>query len=155
MLKSKDDLLKYCKDNSVPFEEKMYFDNIFLYNQRPEFLTRDEHEYIRAMGDLDDYTPPTPPPERKPSGFLKPMLISDELAMFLGKPLGTEMTRVDVNKKLNAYIKDNDLQDKENDRKINPDEKLRKTLTLKEGDELTYFSLQRYLKYHFIKSEDH
>jgi len=149
MLNSKDDLLKYYKDNSVPFEEKMYFDDIFLYNQRPEFLTRDEHEYIRAMGDLDDYTPP---PERKPSGFLKPMLISDELAMFLGKPLGTEMTRVDVNRDLNAYIKDTDLQDKENDRKINPDEKLRKILTLKEGDELTYFSLQRYLKHHFIKS---
>jgi len=148
MLNSKDDLLKYCKDNSVPFEEKMYFDDIFLYNQRPNFLTDDEHEYIRAMGDLDDYTPP---PERKPSGFLKPMLISDELAMFLGKPLGTEMTRVDVNKELNAYIKDNDLQDKENDRKINPDEKLRKILTLSDGDEVTYFSLQRYLKHHFIK----
>jgi len=148
MLNSKDDLIKYYKDNSVPFEEKMYFDDIFLYNQRPEFLTRDEHEYIRAMGDLDDYTPP---PERKPSGFLKPMLISDELAMFLGKPLGTEMTRVDVNKELNAYIKDNDLQDKENDRKINPDEKLRKILTLSDGDEVTYFRLQRYLKHHFIK----
>jgi chromatin remodeling complex protein RSC6 len=155
MLNSKDDLLKYCKDNSVPFEEKMYFDDIFLYNQRPEFLTRDEHEYIRAMGDLDDYTPPTPPPERKPSGFLKPMLISDELAMFLGKPLGTEMTRVDVNKELIAYIKDNDLQDKENSRKINPkinpDEKLSNLLRLKEDDELTYFNLQRYLKHHFIK----
>jgi len=148
MLNSKDDLLKYCKDNSVPFEEKMYFDDIFLYNYRPDFLTDDEHEYIRACGDLDGYTPP---PERKPSGFLKPMLISDELAMFLGKPLGTEMTRVDVNKELKAYIKDNDLQDKENDRKINPDEKLRKILTLSDGDEVTYFSLQRYLKHHFIK----
>jgi chromatin remodeling complex protein RSC6 len=152
MLNSKDDLLKYCKDNSVPFEEKMYFDDIFLYNQRPEFLTDVEHEYIRAMGDLDGYTPPTPPPERKPSGFLKPSLISDELAMFLGKPLGTEMTRVHVNKELNAYIKDNDLQDKENSRKINPDEKLSNLLRLKEDEEdkLTYFTLQRYLKQHFI-----
>jgi len=153
MLNSKDDLLKYCKDNSVPFEEKMYFDNIFLYNYRPDFLTDDEHEYIRACGDLDDYTPPTPPPppERKPSGFLKPMLISDELAMFLGKPLGSEMTRVDVSHELNAYIEANGLQDKDNSRKINPDEKLNNLLRLKEDDELTYFSLQRYMKPHFIK----
>jgi chromatin remodeling complex protein RSC6 len=126
----------------------MYFDDIFLYNYRPEFLTDDEHEYIREMGDLDDYTPP---PERKPSGFLKPMLISDELAMFLGKPLGSEMTRVDVSHELNAYIEANGLQDQENSRKINPDEKLRKILTLSDGDEVTYFSLQRYLKHHFIK----
>jgi chromatin remodeling complex protein RSC6 len=147
MLNSKDDLLKYCKDNSVPFEEKMYFSDIFLFNQRPEFLTHDEHEYIRAMGDLDGYTPP---PERKPSGFLKPMLISDELAMFLGKPIGTVMTRVDVSHELNAYIEANGLQNQENSRKINPDEKLRKILTLSEGDELTYFNLQRYMKHHFI-----
>jgi chromatin remodeling complex protein RSC6 len=150
MLNSKDDLLKYCKDNSVPFEEKMYFDDIFLYNQRPEFLTSDEHEYIRAMGDLDGYTPP---PERKPSGFLKPMLISDELAMFLGKPLGSEMTRVDVSRELNAYIEANGLQDQDNSRKINPDEKLNNLLRLKEDDELTYFNLQRYMKHHFINNK--
>ena len=151
MLNSKDDLLNYCKDNSVPFEEKMYFDNIFLYNYRPEFLTDDEHEYIRAMGDLDGYTPPPPPPEWKPTGFVKPTIISDELAMFLGEPLGTEMSRVDVSKKINKYIEKNGLQDSENGRNINPDEKLRNLLRLKEEDELTYFNLQKYMKHHFIK----
>jgi chromatin remodeling complex protein RSC6 len=152
MLNSKDDLIKYCKDNSVPFEEQMYFSDIFLFNQRPKFLTDDEHEYIRAMGDLDDYTPPTPPPGRKPSGFIKPILISDELAMFLGKPLGTLMSRVDVGSKINRYIKENGLQDQENDRKINPDEKLGNLLRLKEKEEdkLTYFNIQKYMKHHFI-----
>jgi hypothetical protein len=85
MLKSKDDLLQYCKDENVTIQEKMYFEDIFLFNQRPDFLSDDEHEYIRAMGDLDDYTPPSPPPPRRPSGFTKPILISDELAEFLGK----------------------------------------------------------------------
>ena len=151
MLNSKDDLIKYCKDNSVPFEEKMYFDNIFLYNYRPDFLTDDEHEYIRACGDLDGYTPPPPPPDRVPSGFVKPTLISDELAMFLGKPVGTEMARTEVSRAINRYIKENGLQDPENDRKINPDEKLRNLLSLKEEDELTYFNLQKYMKPHFIK----
>jgi hypothetical protein len=155
MLNSKDDLIKYCKDNSVPFEEKMYFDNIFLYHYRPDFLTDDEHEYIRACGDLDGYTPPPPPPpqsyERGPSGFLKPTLISNELAEFLGKSAGTEMARTKVSKEINTYIKENGLQDTENDRKINPDEKLRKLLGLTNEDELTYFNLQKYLNPHFIK----
>lgn len=155
MLNSKDDLIKYCKDNSVPFEEKMYFDNIFLYNYRSDFLTDDEHEYIRAMGDLDGYMPPQPPPprDRVPSGFVKPTLISDELAMFLGKPVGTEMARTDVSKAITRYIKENGLRDYENDRKINPDEKLTNLLRLKEKekDKLTYFNLQKYMKHHFIK----
>jgi hypothetical protein len=154
MLNSKDDLIKYCKDNSVPFEEKMYFDNIFLYNYRPYFLTDDEHEYIRACGDLDGYTPP-PPPDRVPSGFVKPTLISDELAMFLGKPLGTEMARTDVSRAINRYIKENGLRDEENDRKINPDVKLSNLLRLKEKekDKLTYFNLQKYMKHHFMNNK--
>jgi chromatin remodeling complex protein RSC6 len=139
----------------VSFEEKMYFDNIFLYNYRPDFLTDDEHEYIRACGDLDGYTPPPPPPPPPaPTGFTKPMLISDELAMFLGEPAGTEMARTDVSRKINSYIKENGLQDTENGRKINPDEKLRKLLVLSEEDELSYFNLQKYMKHHFIKNVD-
>jgi len=149
MLNSKDDLLKYCKDNSVPFEEKMYFDNIFLYNYRPDFLTDDEHEYIRACGDLDGYTPP--PPSELPSGFMKQTLISDELAIFLGESAGTKMSRYDVSKKMNTYINDNGLKASENGRKINPDEKLRKLLGISIDDELTYFNLQKYMKHHFIK----
>jgi len=158
MLKSKDDLLQYCKDESVSFEEKMYFDNIFLYNYRPDFLTDDEHEYIRACGDLDGYTPPPPPPRYErpprsggPSGFVKPTLISNELAEFLGKSIGTEMPRTEVSKEINAYIEAHGLQDRHNGRIINPDERLRKLLRLSEGDQLTYFNLQKYMKHHFIK----
>lgn len=55
MLNSKDELLKYINNNSISLEEKTYFENIFLYNQRPSFLTADEHEYIRACGNLEGY----------------------------------------------------------------------------------------------------
>uniref|UniRef100_A0A6C0DL11 DM2 domain-containing protein n=1 Tax=viral metagenome TaxID=1070528 RepID=A0A6C0DL11_9ZZZZ len=153
MLKSKDELLQYCKDENVTLQEKLYFWDIFLYNQRPEFLSYDEHEYIRSCGDLDGYTPPPPPPsyERGPSGFIKPTLISNELAEFLGKAIGTEMARTEVSKEINAYIAAHGLQDRQNGRRINPDEKLRKLLRLSEGDELTYFNLQKYMKPHFIK----
>ena len=90
---------------------------------------------------------------RQPSGFVKPTKISEELATFLQKPLGTEMARTSVSKEINQYIRTNSLQDKANGRKINPDAKLTELLKLQPTDELTYFNLQRYMKGHFIKAE--
>jgi len=87
----------------------------------------------------------------EPSGFTKPSKISNELAEFLGKPIGTEISRTDVSSIINRYIRINKLQDAQNGRKINPDAKLRSILTLGENDELTYFNLSRYIKHHFIK----
>jgi len=89
---------------------------------------------------------------RQPSGFVKPTRISDELAQFLGKEVGTEMARTAVSKEINQYIRTNSLQDKSNGRKINPDAKLSTLLKINKGDELTYFNLQRYMKHHFVKA---
>ena len=89
---------------------------------------------------------------RAPSGFVKPTLISNELASFLGKPEGSVLARTEVTREVNAYIRAQKLQDKDNGRKINPDAKLLKLLKLKKGDELTYFNLQKYMAVHFAKS---
>ena len=89
---------------------------------------------------------------RSPSGFVKPTLISDELATFLGKPSGSEMARTEVTREINAYIRSNKLQDSDNGRKINADAALSKLLKLKKSDELTYFNLQRYMSPHFAKA---
>ena len=89
---------------------------------------------------------------RAPSGFVKPTLISKELANFLGKPVGTEWARTEVTREINAYIRTHNLQDKENGRKINPDTKLRSLLQLKKDEELTYFNLQKYMSPHFAKA---
>ena len=89
---------------------------------------------------------------RQPSGFVKPTRISDELAEFLGKAVGTEMARTSVSKEINAYIRANNLQDEKNGRKINPDNKLSNLLKLSKEDELTYFNLQKFMKHHFIKA---
>ena len=89
---------------------------------------------------------------RSPSGFIKPTLVSDELATFLGKPKGAEMARTDVTREINKYIRAHNLQDKENGRRIIPDAALAKLLKLNKTDELTYFNLQRYMSPHFPKS---
>jgi hypothetical protein len=90
---------------------------------------------------------------RQPSGFVKPTRISDELAQFLGKTVGTEMARTAVSKEINDYIRSNNLQDSANGRIIHPDQRLTALLKLNTGDELTYFNLQRFMKHHFIKAE--
>lgn len=89
---------------------------------------------------------------RAPSGFVKPTLISDELANFLDKPTGSEMARTEVTRDINTYIRSHNLQDKANGRKINPDTKLASLLKLTDKDELTYFNLQKYMSPHFAKS---
>jgi len=88
---------------------------------------------------------------RAPSGFVKPSLISDELAKFLDKPCGTEMARTDVTREINKYIRANNLQDKSNGRKINPDKPLTQLLKVSDTVELTYFNLQKYMGPHFPK----
>lgn len=88
---------------------------------------------------------------RAPSGFIKPTLITDELALFLGKDKGSLLARTAVSKEINAYIRANNLQDPANGRKINADAKLAKLLKLAKTDELTYFNLQKFMKHHFIK----
>jgi chromatin remodeling complex protein RSC6 len=54
---------------------------------------------------------------------MKPMTVSDELAVIVGKG---PMPRSEVVKKLWVYIKKNGLQDSKNKRNINADEDLKK-----------------------------
>ena len=90
---------------------------------------------------------------RKPSGFVKPTKISEELAAFLNKDPAIEMSRTDVSREINAYIVKNALQDKTNGRRILADASLAKLLNIDvEKEELTYFNLQRYMKHHFKKN---
>jgi chromatin remodeling complex protein RSC6 len=84
-----------------------------------------------------------------PSGFAKPTKISDELCAFLGVPKGTEMSRTDVTRKINLYVKEHNLYDPKNRRIINPDASMKKILTLKAGEDLSFFTLQRAIKGHF------
>lgn len=88
---------------------------------------------------------------RKPSGFAVPTSVTPELCEFMGKPDGTKMARTEVTQYIIGYIRENQLQDTENKKFISPDNKLNKLLDTKDGDEITYFTIQRYMNKHFIK----
>lgn len=92
---------------------------------------------------------------RAPSGFVKPTKISDELADFLKVSHGTLMARTDVTRKINEYICEKSLKDGANGRHIHPDALLSKLLKYddakSQGQQLSYFNLQKYLAPHFIK----
>jgi chromatin remodeling complex protein RSC6 len=109
-----------------------------------------------------------------PIGFAKPVKVSAELCIFMNRPVGSEISRVDATQYLLKYIREHKLQEMNERKKINPDETLSKLLgrgfrpptTTEEGGEagferaeplgferahpLTYYNLQTYLNDHFI-----
>ena len=88
---------------------------------------------------------------RKPSGFAKEGKISEDLCAFMGIVEGSLVARTEVTKFVIEYIKNNNLQDLENKKKINPDNKLKKLLSIGDKDELTYFNIQKKMNPHFLK----
>lgn len=87
--------------------------------------------------------------KRAPSIFERPTAISNELCHFLGKSNGSLMSRSEVTKAVNVYVKEKGLKNKHD---IKPDAPLKKLLGVPEGEQLTYFNLQRYLNKHYIKA---
>lgn len=88
---------------------------------------------------------------RKPSGFAKPSKVSNELCVFMNKTEGTEIARTEVTRALCSYIKENKLENKENSKIIAPDDKLKTLLGIEDGEELTYFTIQKFMNKHFIQ----
>jgi chromatin remodeling complex protein RSC6 len=91
---------------------------------------------------------------RNPSGFVKPAPISKQLADFLEVPYETELSRTDVTRKINLYVKENNLKNpvKGQGRFILVDTKLSDLFKLGPDDQLSFFNLQKYLTMHFPKA---
>ena len=90
--------------------------------------------------------------ERKPCGFAVSSKVTPEMCEFMGRKEGELISRIEITKYLNKYIKEKDLENPENRQNIIPDENLWKIL----GDEarnekITHFTIQKYLNKHFIK----
>jgi upstream activation factor subunit UAF30 len=90
---------------------------------------------------------------KSPGGFTKPAPLSGPMCAFLEVAEGTELPRTEVTRRVNRYVKENDLQNPENKKQILADGNLKSLLYLKDDDELTYFNLQRYMKIHFLKKD--
>ena len=63
------------------------------------------------------------------------------------------MATYEVTQEVNKYIKAHNLQNPANKKEIKADSTLTKLLNLKKDDDLNYFSLQKYLKDHFPKTD--
>ena len=90
--------------------------------------------------------------KKSPSGFAKPCKISNELCKFVGIPEGSERSRTDITRFINAYVKEKNLNNPENRREFFPDDKLRAILNVNDKEKVTYFILQRLIAHHFPPS---
>lgn len=95
----------------------------------------------RRVKKEDDGTPK----EKRPTIFTTPVTLKDELCVFLGKPKGSQMTPAEVTRAISKYVEDHKLKDATKGHTIHPDAALRKALSIKDGEETSYRSLQKIL----------
>ncbi|KAL4354459.1 hypothetical protein GQ457_06G040030 [Hibiscus cannabinus] len=86
--------------------------------------------------------------EKRQKGFLAPLQLSDALAKFLGTG-ENELTRAAVIKRMWDYIKENNLQDPSDKRKVICDEKLKELFDV---ETFHGFTVTKLLAAHFLKS---
>jgi chromatin remodeling complex protein RSC6 len=90
--------------------------------------------------------------ERKPCGFAVSSKVTPEMCEFMGREEGSLISRIEITKYLNLYIKEQGLENPENKQNIVPDEKLWKILGEEARNEkITHFTIQKYLNKHFVK----
>lgn len=85
------------------------------------------------------------------SGFMKPVEISDSLRALIEIPPGELVARCVVNKKINEYIKHNDLQVPSNRQTFTIDFRLSTVFEVEVGSVVHYFKMQSFLKQHYPK----
>ena len=105
----------------------------------------------RDVAAADPNAPPKKP--RAPSGFAKPAPVSADLAAFMGVEADALVARTAATQRINAYIKEHNLQDPENKRLIQLDPTLRALLRVPDDTPISCFTLQKFLKIHYPKKD--
>ena len=89
----------------------------------------------------------------KTNGFNREVKVDEELRTFLGLAEGEMISRSQVTKRINAYVKENGLKHPDNGRVIVMDDKLRALLNPPDDTQVTFLNLQKYISPHYIKEE--
>lgn len=133
------------QQNIISLKEKIniYKDAFIEINSDLNKIENNFNNYIKNI---------SKPKQNTKKGFAKPSNISPELANFLNLSYDTKISRTDVTKLLSQYIKDNNLQNNLDKREIIPNENLSKIIDIENNQKLTFFSMQKLLNKHFIKS---
>jgi hypothetical protein len=90
--------------------------------------------------------------EKRPTIFTTQVTLKDDLAHFLGKPKGSQMTPTEAFKAVKSYIDSHKLKNEEKGQghNIYPDAAMRKALGIKEGESVTYRNIQTYLYKQYV-----
>ena len=124
-------------------------------------LNKKMNRYFREMGKINFNNPELNNDQNrnnkrkkrsKLSGIAGPTLISDKLCGFMELEHGSQVSRTTVNKKLNQYIKERNLQNTERNSVIDVDATLKHLLNVSDEDEVTYFNMQGYIKHNYLTS---
>ena len=160
-IESKENLLEEKKDISnvdVLYEklQKQFNDSSLIIKTLHNNLKLLYKEVLKERKDLQKKSNKNNKKKKKKnslSGFAVPTKITKELAEFLSLDENIEISRTDVTSLICKYIKENNLQNPDNKKIIIPDHRLKKLFNgyLGEEDQLEFFNIQTYLKYHFIK----
>ena len=130
-------------------EFKIYISNI---QQQMKMLEKNVKKQMKGL--KKDINKNKNKGNRKPSGFAKPTKVTKELCEFMNKSEGTEIARTEVTRALINYIKSNKLENENNNKIITPDQTLKFLLGIEDGQELTYFNMQKYMNKHFVTHLD-
>jgi chromatin remodeling complex protein RSC6 len=85
------------------------------------------------------------------SGFLKPVKMSDAICNFVNLDPNETHSIITVTKKICEYIRNNNLQNPNDNKIIIPDTNLKNLLNIPNDHTLNYFQLQKYLSPHYLK----
>lgn len=113
-----------------------------------------KREFEREIRELKKKTiRKTRRPDAKPGGVCKPVKISHQLADFIGIEHDELISRTQVSKKINEYIRNNSLQKSDDKRIIIANEALEKLFNKEYTKEskIDFFTLQKFIKHHYIK----